>query len=109
MILRSKITESLWVHFFVGRVHPVRKYLKGPGGGEGGGSAGVPVDPSGNQDGNALQQAFIHGLDGNGGYLGGSGYLTVGNNGCTTIPSWYVGTHTHLTYGGGIGGDVVSE
>ena len=31
VILRSKITESLWVHFFVGRVHPVRKYLKGLG------------------------------------------------------------------------------
>ncbi|STY76833.1 Uncharacterised protein [Mobiluncus curtisii subsp. curtisii] len=31
MILRSKITESFWVHFFVGRVYPVRKYLKGLG------------------------------------------------------------------------------
>lgn len=37
------------------------------------------------------------------------GAYTVASNGCTTLPAWYINTHTDLKYGDGNGGEVVAN
>lgn len=75
-----------------------------------GSSSGSGSAAAGSEEASVWQDRYASYMDENGETVNaGTGNLTVGSNGCVTVPAWFIKEYTDLTYGGGNGVEVVSK